>query len=175
MRLQFEFRPDRVQELDELVQKLGLRSRVQLLDLALAGLEWMVEERELGRVIASLNEDTGAYKELVMPGFQLGKAVPLPPPRVPADVTAISASSAAVSKSAGVSEKRSGRYTAGKSKEQELAEWYQELMSNLKEVEQVEARSEKLREEIIEKVSNAPIELSETKRETRPGKTSGNE
>lgn len=69
MRLQFEVPEDQVRKIDNLVNKLGLKTRVNLFNTALTLFMWAVRERESGRIIASVDEKAGQYKELEMPGF----------------------------------------------------------------------------------------------------------
>jgi hypothetical protein len=68
-RIQFLMDEDLVRELDKLVQKNGLKTRTQLLNVALTLYDWAVRERENGNIIASLNERTERYKEIELPGF----------------------------------------------------------------------------------------------------------
>jgi hypothetical protein len=68
-RIQFLMDEDLVRELDKLVEKNGLKTRTQLLNVALTLYDWAVRERESGNIIASLNERTERYKEIELPGF----------------------------------------------------------------------------------------------------------
>lgn len=68
-RLQFEIPDERIEELDALLRRTGLRTRVQLFNAALSLFEWAVRQRESGRIIASIDERNGTYKELEMPGL----------------------------------------------------------------------------------------------------------
>jgi hypothetical protein len=68
-RLQFELPMERVKELDALAERTGLKTRVQLINAALTLFEWAVRERQAGRIIASMDEESGKYKELDMPGL----------------------------------------------------------------------------------------------------------
>lgn len=68
-RLQFEFPIERVNELDAIADETGLKTRVQLFNSALTLFEWAVREREAGRIIAAIDEQTGQYKEFDMPGL----------------------------------------------------------------------------------------------------------
>ena len=68
-RLQFELSEKRVEELDTLVEQTGSKTRVQLINAAITLFEWAVREREAGRIIASIDEEQGHYKEIEMPGF----------------------------------------------------------------------------------------------------------
>jgi hypothetical protein len=69
MRLQFELTEEKVKELDELIDHLGLKTRVNLLNEALTLYEWAIHEREAGRIIASVDEESDKYKEVELPGF----------------------------------------------------------------------------------------------------------
>jgi len=69
MRLQFEMTEERVKEIDDLIERLGLKTRVNLLNEALTLYEWAIRERESGRIIASVDEAEDKYKEVDMPGF----------------------------------------------------------------------------------------------------------
>jgi hypothetical protein len=73
-RLQFEIPEEQMQELDILLKRTGLKTRVQLFNSAISLFEWAVRQREGGRIIASMDEQKGTYKELEMPG--------LPAPRI---------------------------------------------------------------------------------------------
>ena len=68
-RLQFDFPDEKVKELDDLVERTGFKTRVQLFNSALSLFEWAIREREAGRIVASVDESTDRYKEVVMPGF----------------------------------------------------------------------------------------------------------
>lgn len=62
-----QFRVDEVelQRIDDLKKGLvGLRNRAQLINYALTLLNWCVQERRKGRIIASMDESAGTYKEL---------------------------------------------------------------------------------------------------------------
>jgi DNA-binding CsgD family transcriptional regulator len=74
MRLQFEMTGERVKELDGLINRLGLKTRANLLNEALTLYEWAIRELESGRIIASLDEEKDQYKEIEMPGFLAVKA-----------------------------------------------------------------------------------------------------
>jgi hypothetical protein len=75
-RIQFLMDDDLARELDKLVEKNGLKTRTQLLNVALTLFEWAVRERETGNIIASVNERTERYKEIDLPGFPpLGRSL----------------------------------------------------------------------------------------------------
>ncbi len=68
-RLQFEVPDEKVVDIDALVEKTGLKTRAQLFNVAYAFYNWAIRERENGRIIASVDEKQGKYKEVEMPGF----------------------------------------------------------------------------------------------------------
>jgi hypothetical protein len=72
-RLQFDISDERAKELDDLVERTGLKTRAQLFNTALSLFEWAVREREAGCIIASVNEKNDKYKEIDMPGFPVKK------------------------------------------------------------------------------------------------------
>ncbi|HSF80008.1 MAG TPA: DUF4332 domain-containing protein [Anaerolineales bacterium] len=85
-RLQFEVSDERIQELDSLQKRTGIKTRIQLFNSALSLFEWAVRQRESGRIIASMDEEKGIYKELEMPGLpspQQPELVPVDPRSTP--------------------------------------------------------------------------------------------
>lgn len=66
-RFQFELESDRAKELDDLKAKLRVGTMKDLINNALALLEWAVEEQEAGRGIASIDKQNDRYYELLMP------------------------------------------------------------------------------------------------------------
>lgn len=70
-RIEFNLSEDKAAELDALVIMTGLGTRVKLIDAALTLFEWVVKEKLAGRIIASVSENPGHYKELVMPGLSI--------------------------------------------------------------------------------------------------------
>jgi hypothetical protein len=73
IRIQLDLPEDRVRELDSLMREAQITTRKDLFNSALTLLAWALNERERGRIIASLDENTGGYKELVMPFFSFLK------------------------------------------------------------------------------------------------------
>ncbi len=69
-RIQFELSEDHIKELEELMQKTGVRTKKDLVNNALTLLEWAVQEVSDGRTIASVDERENKYKEVVMPFFR---------------------------------------------------------------------------------------------------------
>jgi hypothetical protein len=70
VRIQLELPEDRVAELDDLADRLHIRTRKDLLNTALTLLEWAVNEKASGRKIASVDVDNEVLRELVMPGLE---------------------------------------------------------------------------------------------------------
>jgi hypothetical protein len=73
IRIQLDLPEERVRELDEVMRTAQITTRKDLFNSALTFLAWALSERDKGRVIASLDESTGGYKELVMPFFSFTK------------------------------------------------------------------------------------------------------
>ena len=71
VRIQLELPEDKVRELNELMEEAAITTRKDLFNTALSLLDWVVSERKQGRIITSLDEESGNYKELVMPLFAL--------------------------------------------------------------------------------------------------------
>jgi hypothetical protein len=67
VRVQLDLPADKVQELEVLMEQAKISTKKDLINNALTLLEWAINERKTGRVIASINEKTMSYKELVMP------------------------------------------------------------------------------------------------------------
>jgi hypothetical protein len=70
VRVQLELPEDRVAELDELGERLRIRTRKDLLNTALTLLEWAVNEKAAGNKIASVDVENQVLRELVMPGLE---------------------------------------------------------------------------------------------------------
>lgn len=71
-RIQLELSEERVQELEELMRQLGVRTKKDLFNNALTLLEWASREKRSGRIIASILKEADDYrevKELVMPAL----------------------------------------------------------------------------------------------------------
>lgn len=67
MRVQFELSEERVKELENLMEETKTKTKKDLLNNALSLLEWAIDERKVGRIIASVNEKENKYKEVIMP------------------------------------------------------------------------------------------------------------
>jgi predicted flap endonuclease-1-like 5' DNA nuclease len=74
-RVQFLLTDEMAANLDRLVEVTGLKTRTQLLNMALTLFEWAVREREAGNIIASVDEENDKYKEVTMPGFPAIKPI----------------------------------------------------------------------------------------------------
>ena len=66
-RVQIELPADRVATLDILAREAGMDTRKELFNNALALLQWAVKQAKLGRMIASIDEQTDRVTELQMP------------------------------------------------------------------------------------------------------------
>jgi hypothetical protein len=72
MRFQFEMTEEEAKEFNRLfedVKKKGASSKRDVINYALALLNWAIKERQAGRIIASIDEDNERYKEVVLPIF----------------------------------------------------------------------------------------------------------
>jgi hypothetical protein len=73
-RIQLDMPAERVAEAEALMAKAGLRTRKELFDNALTLFEWAVRQRELGSVLAAVDERTGNYREVLMPALAAVKS-----------------------------------------------------------------------------------------------------
>jgi len=69
MRVQLEFSPSRVNELESLMAETGIVTKKELFNNALTLFEWAIEERRHGHVVGSLDESSSAFREVVLPCF----------------------------------------------------------------------------------------------------------
>jgi hypothetical protein len=67
VRLQVEINREQMDELEEIRELGGLRTKKELWDNAFTLLKWAAKEEAKGASIFSVNEDDGSYKELEMP------------------------------------------------------------------------------------------------------------
>lgn len=67
-KIQFDLPDQRAKELDELATEAGV-TRKDLFNNALTLLEWAIDQKHKGRIIASLDEANQSYRELMMPIF----------------------------------------------------------------------------------------------------------
>lgn len=67
IRVQFEMTDGKFKEFEELMKRVGVKTKKDLINNALTLLEWAVNERKTGRIIASVDEKEQKYKEVIMP------------------------------------------------------------------------------------------------------------
>lgn len=67
VRLQVELDPQHMEELEELQELGGLRTKKDLWNNAITLLKWAAREEARGASIFSINEEEGIYKELELP------------------------------------------------------------------------------------------------------------
>jgi len=67
MRIQLEIPDSTAARLRNLMGEVGLKTYSDIFGNALTGLEWMVKERRLGRIIVSTDSEFTKFKELSMP------------------------------------------------------------------------------------------------------------
>jgi len=72
-RIQFELTEDQVKEIEKLMKRTGTSTKREFFNNAIAILEWAVDESADGRKIASMDDSSHSYKELVMPIFRAAK------------------------------------------------------------------------------------------------------
>lgn len=77
-RFGFEITAERVKDIQALAESTGIATNRELFNNALTLLEWAVDEVKQGRTIASIDEQTGVYRELHMPLFRDAKALARP-------------------------------------------------------------------------------------------------
>jgi len=68
-RVQFDLTPERLAELDHLMEVCGFDTRKELFNNALSFFEAVVEEARKGNDIAAVNEDAKTYSKLVLPAL----------------------------------------------------------------------------------------------------------
>ena len=69
-RVQLDVLKSRLEELDDLMSVTGIETRKDLINNALVFFEWAVSEKKTGRIVASIDEATQKYKEIVMPALE---------------------------------------------------------------------------------------------------------
>ncbi len=70
VRIQLDLPDEQVKEVDRLMKKTGLTTRKDLFNNALTLFQWAVKAKEVERIIASMDEQGGTAKELVMPALE---------------------------------------------------------------------------------------------------------
>jgi hypothetical protein len=66
-RLQIEFDEGKLKEIEALMREGRASTKKEFFNAALTLLEWAMNEKRAGRIIASVDEKKDSYKELVMP------------------------------------------------------------------------------------------------------------
>ena len=69
VRIQFEIPEDRLEGLDELMEKAGMRTRTEMFNNATTLLRWAIRQREEGRAVASVDHENKTVREIEMPIF----------------------------------------------------------------------------------------------------------
>ncbi len=69
-RIQFEVPEERLTELERLMDSAKIRTKKELLNNALTFFEWALDEVRKGHSIASVDEKSGKYREIMMPVFR---------------------------------------------------------------------------------------------------------
>ncbi len=67
VRFQFELPGDRALEIERLMAECGIETKKDLFNNALTLLRWAVRESRKGHAIASVDEESGKFRELQMP------------------------------------------------------------------------------------------------------------
>jgi hypothetical protein len=70
IRIQLELSESRVRELENLMDETGLATKKDLINQALTLFEWAIREKRAGRMIASVDEASQKYKEVLMPALE---------------------------------------------------------------------------------------------------------
>jgi hypothetical protein len=70
MRIQLDLDESGVRMLDRLKEATGSRTHKELFNNAITLLEWAVNQRQHGRIVASLDESDENYRELQMPALE---------------------------------------------------------------------------------------------------------
>jgi metal-responsive CopG/Arc/MetJ family transcriptional regulator len=70
VRIQLDLPEEQVKELDELMRETKIVTRKDLFNNALTLFQWAVKAKRAGRTIASIDDENGTSKELVMPALE---------------------------------------------------------------------------------------------------------
>jgi hypothetical protein len=71
VRWQLDVPAERASELDQFGDQYEFATRKDLVNTALSLLQWAVDEVKAGRIVASIDESTGRYKQLELPAFRI--------------------------------------------------------------------------------------------------------
>ena len=74
MKIQVEVPSENARPIDRMMEENHISSYKELFNTALTVLFWCLKEVKNGRIIASLDEETGKYKELSIPAFERRRA-----------------------------------------------------------------------------------------------------
>ena len=79
-RIQFEVSENKLEEINQLKEQMGLHTRTDLFNYALTLLKWAIKEEEKGRIIASIDEEQGTQKQIEIPRVErlIGKRAGVP-------------------------------------------------------------------------------------------------
>ncbi len=69
-RIQLDLPEEQVKELDDLMKETNITTRKDLFNNALTLFQWAAKAKRAGRIIASLDEQTGTAKEILMPALE---------------------------------------------------------------------------------------------------------
>ncbi len=69
-RIQLDMPEEQVKELDELMKETNITTRKDLFNNALTLFQWAVKAKRAGRIVASLDQETGTAKEILMPALE---------------------------------------------------------------------------------------------------------
>ncbi len=81
VRIQVEFDKCGLAQIEELKEKTGISTYKELFNNALTILAWAVEQRESGRMVASIDEEQNQFRELQMPTLEHAAWVSASTPR----------------------------------------------------------------------------------------------
>ena len=70
VRLQMDVAASKDREIREIMDLIEARTKAELLNNALALFQWAVAEKAKGRSIASVDEEAGSVRELLMPSLE---------------------------------------------------------------------------------------------------------
>ncbi len=77
VRIQLDMPEEQVKELEDLMKETNITTRKDLFNNALTLFQWAAKVKRAGRIVASLDEETGSAKELVMPALENVRAANL--------------------------------------------------------------------------------------------------
>jgi hypothetical protein len=69
VRIQLDMPESQVKKIEAMMENSGIRTKKELFNVALSFLQWAQKEKNSGRIIASLDEKTEKYKEILIPGL----------------------------------------------------------------------------------------------------------